>query len=40
MTKGLNELATKFDLGFLFGTAPQDYTISQYVKCPSTRGEY
>ena len=29
MTKGLNALAEKFDLSFLFGTAPQDYTISQ-----------
>ncbi|KAI0369047.1 hypothetical protein BV20DRAFT_424119 [Pilatotrama ljubarskyi] len=29
ITQGLNELAKRFDLGALFGTAPQDYTISQ-----------
>ncbi|KAI0776233.1 Metallo-dependent phosphatase-like protein [Trametes elegans] len=29
ITKGLNELATRFNLSELFGTAPQDYTISQ-----------
>ncbi|KAI0767149.1 Metallo-dependent phosphatase-like protein [Fomes fomentarius] len=34
ITRGLNELAEKFDLSQLFGTAPQDYTISQ-VPFPS-----
>ncbi|PPQ78988.1 hypothetical protein CVT25_002272 [Psilocybe cyanescens] len=29
ITKGLNSLATKFDLSFQFGTAPHDFTISQ-----------
>ncbi|KAI0359543.1 hypothetical protein OH77DRAFT_1035258 [Trametes cingulata] len=29
ITQGLNELAKRFDLSQLFGTAPQDYTISQ-----------
>ena len=31
ITKGLLALAKKFDLSALFGTAPQDYTISQFV---------
>ncbi|KAI0741024.1 Metallo-dependent phosphatase-like protein [Earliella scabrosa] len=34
ITRGLNELAERFDLNMLFGTAPQDYTISQ-VPFPS-----
>ncbi|KAI0828002.1 Metallo-dependent phosphatase-like protein [Trametes gibbosa] len=29
ITKGLNELSVRFNLSDLFGTAPQDYTISQ-----------
>ncbi|KAF8161382.1 Metallo-dependent phosphatase-like protein [Crassisporium funariophilum] len=29
ITKGLNNLATKFDLSFQFGTAPHDFTINQ-----------
>ncbi|TFK44996.1 Metallo-dependent phosphatase-like protein [Crucibulum laeve] len=29
ITKGLNNLAKKFDLSFQFGTAPHDFTISQ-----------
>jgi len=29
ITKGLKELARRFDLGFKFGTAPQDYTLSR-----------
>lgn len=31
ITRGLNNLAEEFDLSMLFGTAPQDYTLSQYV---------
>ncbi|KAI0753174.1 Metallo-dependent phosphatase-like protein [Daedaleopsis nitida] len=34
ITEGLNELAKKFDLSMLFGTAPQDYTLTQ-VPFPS-----
>ncbi|RDX43419.1 hypothetical protein OH76DRAFT_1487894 [Lentinus brumalis] len=34
ITKGLNNLAEEFDLNQLFGTAPEDYTISQ-VPFPS-----
>ncbi|RPD57973.1 hypothetical protein L226DRAFT_492978 [Lentinus tigrinus ALCF2SS1-7] len=34
ITKGLNNLAEEFDLSLLYGTAPQDYTISQ-VPYPS-----
>jgi len=29
ITKGLNQLAKQFDLTFLYGTAPQDYTLSR-----------
>ncbi|KIK94783.1 hypothetical protein PAXRUDRAFT_827637 [Paxillus rubicundulus Ve08.2h10] len=29
ITSGLHELATDFDLAYLYGTAPQDYTINQ-----------
>jgi hypothetical protein len=29
ITEGLNALAARFDLDFKFGTAPQDYTLSQ-----------
>nr|GAT59669.1 predicted protein [Mycena chlorophos] len=29
ITKGLEQLAVQFDLSFLFGTAPHDFTISQ-----------
>ncbi|KAI0264244.1 Metallo-dependent phosphatase-like protein [Gloeopeniophorella convolvens] len=29
ITKGLNGLASQFDLSFLFGMAPQDYTLSR-----------
>jgi len=29
ITKGLKTLASKFDLSFSFGTAPQDYTLNQ-----------
>ncbi|KZP12981.1 Metallo-dependent phosphatase, partial [Athelia psychrophila] len=29
ITSGLNKLAASFDLSFLFGTAPQDYTLSR-----------
>jgi len=29
ITSGLNQLAKSFDLSFLFGTAPQDYTLSR-----------
>ena len=32
ITQGLNKLASKFDLSFLFGTAPHDFTLSRYVK--------
>ena len=31
ITRGLNNLAEEFDLSMLFGTAHQDYTLSQYV---------
>lgn len=31
ITKGLNDLAKKFDLSFQFGTAPHDFTINQWV---------
>lgn len=31
ITWGLNELAKVFDLSFLFGTAPHDYTLSRCV---------
>ncbi|KAJ8591055.1 hypothetical protein M405DRAFT_735789 [Rhizopogon salebrosus TDB-379] len=29
ITRGLEELAVRFDLSYLYGTAPQDYTINQ-----------
>ncbi|KJA28838.1 hypothetical protein HYPSUDRAFT_33230 [Hypholoma sublateritium FD-334 SS-4] len=29
ITQGLNKLASKFDLSFLFGTAPHDFTLSR-----------
>jgi hypothetical protein len=31
ITDGLQELAVSFDLSYLYGTAPQDYTINQWV---------
>jgi len=30
ITQGLKKLAKAFDLSFLFGTAPQDYTLRRY----------
>jgi hypothetical protein len=32
ITQGLDNLAESFDLDFLFGTAPQDYTLSRCVR--------
>ena len=29
ITSGLQALAERFDLSFMYGTAPQDYTINQ-----------
>ena len=31
ITKGLEQLAVDYDLNYVYGTAPQDYTISRYV---------
>ena len=31
ITYGLQQLAVDFDLSYLYGTAPQDYTLDQYV---------
>ena len=31
ITYGLQQLAIDFDLAYLYGTAPQDYTLSQFV---------
>lgn len=31
ITYGLQELAVDFDLAYLYGTAPQSYTVNQYV---------
>lgn len=32
ITRGLKLLSKAFDLDFVFGTAPHDYTINQYVR--------
>jgi hypothetical protein len=34
ITGGLNDLAARFDLASLFGTAPQDYTLNRYARRP------
>ncbi|KAI0061923.1 hypothetical protein BV25DRAFT_715601 [Artomyces pyxidatus] len=31
ITRGLNELAESYDLSYLYGTAPQDYSLSRWV---------
>ena len=31
ITYGLQQLAVDFDLSYLYGTVPQDYTLDQYV---------
>jgi hypothetical protein len=31
ITKGLEQLAKKFDLSFTYGTSPADFTINQFV---------
>ena len=31
ITYGLQQLAIDFDLSYLYGTVPQDYTLDQYV---------
>ena len=36
ITAGLNQLAVDFDLNFTYGTAPHDFTITQYVLCANS----